>query len=531
MLFPLLTSEEAPLSPPYPDLYRRGGVPVHSVTMATLSRFLELSLAVSAWKQSGDMTWALRCNPSSGNLHPTEGYLLLGRGIDARLSSGVYHYAPREHALEQRVAISDDAFSKLASSFPAGAFFFGLTSIYWREAWKYGERAFRYCQHDIGHAIGAARISAATLGWQMVLLEDVGDDQLQTLLGIGGQGDSPHAEGECPDCLAVVWPLDIPAQSYPARALQIPLGLDPVHVNRIAEMPWRGTANRLSRDLPLAWDLIDDVHRSTWKDVSQDQSVLLESEDRPVPGESPMPGGQDVSTSVESAAKIIRGRRSAVALDGHTEITADCLYHIMERVMPHSDRSPLGRPIPWDTIRWDPCIHLALFVHRVEDLQPGLYCLVRDHGTLTVLKSAMDQEFLWSAPPGCPTDLPLFLLQEGDTRRVAVQVSCHQDIAGDGAFSLGMIAEFEPRLRETGPWFYRRLFWEAGMLGQVLYLEAEAAGIRGTGIGCFFDDPLHQVLGLQGLHFQSLYHFTMGGAVEDRRLTTLPAYPTVRGEQ
>jgi hypothetical protein len=36
---------------------------------------------------------------------------------------------------------------------------------------------------------------------------------------------------------------------------------------------------------------------------------------------------------------------------------------------------------------------------------------------------------------------------------------------------------------------YPRLFWETGVLGQVLYLEAHAVGISATGIGCFFDDP------------------------------------------
>ncbi len=63
------------------------------------------------------------------------------------------------------------------------------------------------------------------------------------------------------------------------------------------------------------------------------------------------------------------------------------------------------------------------------------------------------------------------------------------------------------------------------MIGQVLYLEAESLDLRGTGIGCFFDDPLHELLGLQGVLYQDLYHFTVGGAVEDRRLTTMPAYP------
>src|SRR3989338_3532668 len=61
-------------------------------------------------------------------------------------------------------------------------------------------------------------------------------------------------------------------------------------------------------------------------------------------------------------------------------------------------------------------------------------------------------------------------------------------------------------------------FWETGMIGQVLYLEAEAHGVRGTGIGCFLDDPVHEILGLKDHTFQSLYHFTIGGPVEDARL-------------
>ncbi len=46
----------------------------------------------------------------------------------------------------------------------------------------------------------------------------------------------------------------------------------------------------------------------------------------------------------------------------------------------------------------------------------------------------------------------------------------------------------------------------------------------GTGIGFFFDDPVHEVMGLQDAAFQSLYHFTVGGPLEDTRLATLAAY-------
>jgi Nitroreductase family len=143
---------------------------------------------------------------------------------------------------------------------------------------------------------------------------------------------------------------------------------------------------------------------------------------------------------------------------------------------------------------------------------------------LAALKKEMRPAFRWQRVPSCPPGLPLYLLQEGDCRTLATNVSCGQDIAGDGAFSLGMIADYLDSLTTYGAAFYRNLFWEAGMVGQVLYLEAEEAGIRATGIGCYFDDAVHEVFGIDSREWQSLYHFTVGGPVEDGRLTTTPAY-------
>jgi len=87
-----------------------------------------------------------------------------------------------------------------------------------------------------------------------------------------------------------------------------------------------------------------------------------------------------------------------------------------------------------------------------------------------------------------------------------------------------MIVEYMDSLAVYGAGFYRNLFWEAGLVGQVLYLEAEASGVRATGIGCYFDDPVHEVFGISSRNWQSFYHFTVGGPVEDGRLTMLPAY-------
>ena len=203
-----------------------------------------------------------------------------------------------------------------------------------------------------------------------------------------------------------------------------------------------------------------------------------------------------------------------------TAISQEAFFRMLARLMPTRDR----RSMPWDAIPWRPRIHLGLFVHRVEGVPPGLYALARDPDKLAALKEVMRREFRWQRLPSCPPGLPLYLLQEGDCRALAATVSCGQHIAGDGAFSLGMIADYIDSLTTYGAAFYRNLFWEAGMVGQVLYLEAEEAGIRSTGIGCYFDDPVHEAFGIASREWQSFYHFTVGGPVEDTRLTTLPAY-------
>ena len=71
-----------------------------------------------------------------------------------------------------------------------------------------------------------------------------------------------------------------------------------------------------------------------------------------------------------SAAQIIRQRRSLLACDGRTSIPAERFYGMLARTL----------PVPWDAIPWSPAIHFALFVHRVDGIEPGLYALARDGG-------------------------------------------------------------------------------------------------------------------------------------------------------
>ena len=249
---PLLAPEDEPRSPAYDSLYAPGAVASSPVDLRSLSRLLEHALALSAWKQAGGTRWALRVNPSSGNLHPTEGYVLAGLGE----APGLYHYAPREHALERRADCPRALFERLMRGFPPQAFLVGLSSVYWREAWKYGERAFRYCQHDAGHAIGALRIAAATLGWSAQVLEGVADETIEALLGLDRGADFEGAERESAELVMAVGPGEIATRT---------LSLEREAVQELKGQRWYGKANRLSPGEPVAWEAIDRVAAASRK--------------------------------------------------------------------------------------------------------------------------------------------------------------------------------------------------------------------------------------------------------------------------
>src|SRR5207247_8781297 len=251
--------DDAPLSPIHDELYRPGAVASAPVPVRSLSRFFGYALAISAWKQSGEVRWALRTNPSSGNLHPTEAYLLIDALPGLSPSSGLYHYTAKEHALELRAEWSQEGFDSLMQEFPPKAFLVGFTSVNWRETWKYGERAFRYCQHDVGHAIGSARIAAQTLGWRMLLLDGTADDTVAALLGVDRPEDFEGAEREHSDCLAVVWPADQAAGLATGKTISFSLSLAPDAVRALTHRSWQGKANRLWRVDHVSWGLPNHV--------------------------------------------------------------------------------------------------------------------------------------------------------------------------------------------------------------------------------------------------------------------------------
>lgn len=545
-------------------LFAPTGLPAQAMNAGTVAQLFELSLGLSAWKSHGGNRWALRCNPSSGNLHPTEGYLVCP--ALPGLPAGVHHYRPDLHGLEHRAA---------APLRLEGGILLALSGIHWREAWKYGMRAFRYCQHDAGHALAALAYSAALLGWPLRQLSDWGDEAVARLCGLDRAADFPGGLDETPELLVWIGPGAPPA---PAALLAT-----------LADAAWSGVANRLSptqRDWPdiaavaaatlrpAQWRPTEAVDRAREALVVEANQATRELNSNPTghstrsaaieatadlashpagaaaskpesiarrgspperPGHGLRPSGATVPASL-----LIRRRRSAQAFDGRTEISAPHFLRLLDALLPRP-----GLP-PWSALKTVPAVHPVIFVHRVSGLEPGIYCLPRSPEALDELRAAMRPDWLWdrvetidqhSVNSGSQAStqggvknavgLPLYLLAPIDVRDFAATASCHQDIASDSAFMVVMLARFDD-LDDT-PWRYRERFAEAGMLGQVLYLEAEAGNLQGTGIGCYFDDVVHRALGVDTTRFQDVYQFTVGRAVLDTRLGSEAGYAALAG--
>lgn len=427
---------------------RAGGI--EGLCAETLSRLLFHSVAISAWKEvkGTGFRYSLRVNPSSGNLHPNETWLAL-RGVSG-IEDGLWHYDARSHALERR----RDGGAVAAVAAAAGDPAIGgcravvvLSSIFWREAWKYRDRAFRYCLHDAGHAAASILVAARTLGFRGEVRGAFDDARLTEILAIAAD------DGERP---LLVLPL-FESDSGPAVPMGAPLG------------PALGAPE------PARYEWDHPVIAASAATTVSDTVVT-----RVTTAPDPVVTGRD-----DGLAAVVRRRRSALDFDPAATMAAADLDALLRHAT---------RPFPSDF--GGGLVTLYPFVHAVDGVAPGAYRLDAASGRLD-------------------------LVVAGDQRRTAAGLSLGQDIAANAVVAFTMAADLARAERLFGPRGYRYALVEAGFIGQLLYVGAEALGFNATGIGAFYDDDVNRFLALDAPATQAVYHFSVGRAVPDPRLVAV----------
>ena len=461
-------------TPPY-SLIFTDEVPSAPLLINSISQFLQFSMGVSAIKSNGVDDWDLRCNASSGNLHPSEVYVILPPIDGIGNQTTISHYLPKTHSLESLISFESGMYKTL----PNNSFFVAISSIVYREVWKYGERAFRYTQLDAGHALRSLEISAKILGWSCRVLDDISDADIAQLLGLNQKLRFNEDEDEIPDILLLITSDEFNEKIDYSELLE--------HTNET----YNSVANHIALNYQK-WPLITQIEEATFSShttLKKMPHALITRE-----------------PSLESK-KVILSRRSAQMMNKeHSEISYENFMTLL-----NSTKESFNGFLN--------AVNLVIFVHNVTGLKQGIYILIRNQEHKSQLLELMSDSFLWEK-----IDEDFYALRYDDYKIASKNISCNQDIASEGAFSLGMLSAFSDELLKHGAHRYKELYWECGAIGQQLYLEATSLGLSATGIGCFLDDSFHKLLGLQSNRFQSLYHFTIGKGLFDSRVLTKEPY-------
>lgn len=158
------------------------------VTLEQLSFLLWASNGVQRKVQG----YEFRTAPSAGALYPIETYVVVNRV--ERMGKGLYHYAIREHMLEElrkgdlSVEVAMAALDQEVCYHASAVFVF--SAVFERSRWKYRQRAYRYIYLDAGHIGENLYLAATAEGLGACGIGALYDDELNDLLGVDGAGES-----------------------------------------------------------------------------------------------------------------------------------------------------------------------------------------------------------------------------------------------------------------------------------------------------------------------------------------------------
>jgi SagB-type dehydrogenase family enzyme len=415
---------------------RKVGTSVRAMDLFRLGRILHLAYGITARSGRGRDVHFFRAAPSAGALYPCEIYVSV-QGVDG-VRDGLHHF---DLARNRLCELRRGAFFGETDGWTAVFF---ITAIFYRSAWKYRDRAYRYCLLDTGHLTENVVLAAVAEGTAPRVFDRFDDERVNRFLGI-----DPDREA-CLAAVAVGSPGVLNDRRIPEvfpdfRAALDGTALDPVQPEASAMSP--------SDRIPPA---ILQVHRETasWRD------------EPPGPGETP-PGDAAGRKSVRIPepspgeedppfAQVVWRRRS------HRNFTDRGLsteaFSVLAHSLAHGTDGFSG-------------VSAWFLGAGVESLEAGVY----------LWDEATSRAVLW---------------KPGDHRTALASACLDQQWTRNAAAIWAFAADLEGSEKVFGPRAYRRAMIQAGRLGQRLYLAATALDLGACGIGAFYDDEARSVLGL-----------------------------------
>lgn len=408
------------------------------ISLEFLAGIFAMGNGITLKRVHGGMVYTFRSAASAGALYPVEIYadIRSAKGVEP----GLYHVNIRDYSLERLRSYPGFA---LGNAGPSVRVF--LTGIFYRSAWKYRKRAYRYILNDVGHVAGNMLLEAMARGIDANLQFDFPDDRINGFLGL-----DPEREV----CLAC-------------------LGLGP----------------GLSRDdlfRPGCFEGMDDplefqASPVSAKEISYPRNVEIHRSGRMA---SPLKNEDKNLDFKALSGRVSRWETIPAALPGNgVKGFSDSIFNRRSR------RNFIGKPLTdgqltallgivaqtWRLIRDRSGFHPGFL--------PGFVC----GGT-------------GSVPPGFyiidPGQNRFGLLEEGVLIPSMAGACLDQlwlKMAGVHFVLISNVASVDETL---GPRGYRRVMINAGLMGQVIYLAAVSLGLGCCGIGAYYDDETAQILDL-----------------------------------
>eukprot|EP00339_Tiarina_fusa_P002700 CAMPEP_0116998668 /NCGR_PEP_ID=MMETSP0472-20121206/1658_1 /TAXON_ID=693140 ORGANISM="Tiarina fusus, Strain LIS" /NCGR_SAMPLE_ID=MMETSP0472 /ASSEMBLY_ACC=CAM_ASM_000603 /LENGTH=296 /DNA_ID=CAMNT_0004697887 /DNA_START=171 /DNA_END=1061 /DNA_ORIENTATION=- len=178
-----------------------------------------------------------------------------------------------------------------------------------------------------------------------------------------------------------------------------------------------------------------------------------------------------------------------------------------------------------------PHIHFGMWITGVQGMKNGRYFLLRNQDCgddLLRVQHKMAQGENTSElvkVPGLPEEINLFYCEGigsgevSEFKKEASGNSCHQKIAEDCSVVIAMLSPVGEAIGLEAR-NYAYMHWEAGFLGQLLYVQAYQQGLGATGMGCFLDEETAAAFAV-GPDYTPIYHFAFGVMVKDHRFSSV----------
>ena len=395
--------------------------------LARLTRILFCANGLTRQRKIGGADYHFRAAASAGALYPIETYIA-ATDVEG-MAAGLYHFSSAD--LKVRGLRRGDWREVIAHatanrrSIASARAILVMSAIFWRSAWKYRARAYRYCFWDTGTILANLLAAAAAEGISAEVVTAFVDSKIEMLIGVDGESEGVM-------CLVALGSTDKAIAPAPPLA---PLELESIGLsNGVVYQP----LVKMHRESRLASP--EEVAKVASAKIAMPSATTV----------GPQPHFDEIDAGAARGLGDAILRRGSTRAFAHEAIGVDELATILSASSEHIN---IDFPRVTDTY---------LIVNAVDDLAPGAYYFNRDAKSFELLKP-------------------------GDFRAEAGYLCLEQPLGADCSALIVYMADLERVLEGLGNRGYRDAHLEAGILAGRAYLASYALDRGATGL-TFYDD-------------------------------------------